>query len=216
MNNMTIAQIIQQLQKEGHSVTYYVRKDGGMLIRSIDGETFSGASGNKRARAMVGTSLSQAREAQLKFAMRQRGKYKKTELPDYINKEFARVKKKWNKVFKAKDGKPHPAGYFGKNRLKRTFKEYGEEETMRRIHEAENYASGIAYSKNVEHLADYIRMTADQLNSDDLRNLANLILQFAYTIREEWIYPAYQELYKLNQGVEPKQVVANVMRILRL
>lgn len=216
MTTMTIAEIIQELQREGHSVTYYVRKDGGMLIRSIDGETFSGAHGNARARAMVGTSISQAREAQLKFAMRQRGKLKKVDLPDYIKQEFTKVKKKWNKAFKAKEGKPHPAGYFSKNRIKRIYKEQGEEEAMRRIHEAENYASGIAYSKNVEHLADYIRMTADQLDSDELRNLADLIMRFAWTIREEWIYPAYQELYKLNQGVEPKQVVANVMRILRL
>lgn len=213
---MTMAEIVAELQRQGHEVTIYVRKDGGILIKSIDGERFTGAHGNTRARAMVGTSISQAREAQLKFALRQRGKMKKVKVPNAVEEEYKRVKKLWNKAFKAKGGKPHPAGYFPKTRIKRILKEYGEEEAMRRIHEAERYASGIAYSKNVEHLADYIRMTANNLNSKELEQLANDILANAYAIRDEWIMPAYQELYKINDGIDPKQVAINVRRILRL
>ena len=219
---MTMAEIVAELQRQGHEVTIYVRKDGGILIKSIDGERFTGAHGNTRARAMVGTSISQAREAQLKFALRQRGKMKKVKVPNAIEEEYKRVKKLWNKAFKAKGGKPHPAGYFPKTRIKRILKEYGEEETMRRIHEAERYASGIAYSKNVEHLADYIRMTGNGMLADNpsggqaLIELANDIIANAYAIRDEWIMPAYDELYKINDGADPKQVAINVRRILRL
>lgn len=216
MKQMTMAEIVAELQKEGHSVTYYIRKDGGILIKSIDGEMFSGAHGNARARAMIGTTISEAREAQLKFALRQRGKLKKVKVPDKVMTEYERVKKIWRKAFRAKGGKPHPAGYFPKNRIKRILKEYGEEEAMRRISEAERYATGFAYSKNVEHLADYIRMTADQLDSNELRKLADDIEANAYSIKEEWIAPAYEALYKINDGLDPKQVAQNVRRILRL
>ena len=150
-------EVVRQLQAEGHEVDYYVRKDGGILVRKIDGERFpSGASGNARARQLVGASLSEAREKQLKYATRQR-KIKKPSLDDAIEKEYKKVKKKWNKAFKSKKGKPHPAGYFGRGRIQYAIDHYGKEEALRRIREAERYASGVAYSKNVEQLAYFIK-----------------------------------------------------------
>ena len=38
----------------------------------------------------------------------------------------------------------------------------------------------------------------------------------AYAIKEETIAPAYDELYKLNAGQDPKDVANNLRRILRL
>ena len=85
---MTMMEVVRQLQAQGHEVDFYVRKDGGILIRKIDGERFpSGASGNARARQLVGASLSEAREKQLKYATRQR-KIKKPSLDDTIEKEY--------------------------------------------------------------------------------------------------------------------------------
>ena len=213
---MTMMEVVRQLQAQGHSVSYYVRKDGGILIKNIDGERFpSGASGNARARQIVGASISEARKSQLKFATRAR-KFKHPTLDDEIQKEWQRVKKKWNKAFKAKGGKPHPAGYFGWNRINRTIKEQGKEEALRRIHEAERYASGLAYSKNIEYLAVYIKMVADSTKSPEFQSLYDDLIENAYTIKEEWIKPAYDELYNLNKGVSPKEVAKNTRAILRL
>lgn len=213
---MTMLEIVRQLQAQGHEVDFYVRKDGGILIKNIDGERFpTGASGNARARQIVGAQISEARIQQLKYATRSRG-IKKPSLDDEVAKEFARVKKKWNKAFKAKGGKPHPAGYFGWKRIAYSLKTYGKEETLRRIHQAENYASGIAYAKNVEQLAVYIKDLAAKTQSQDLEKLAEDLIANAYSIREEWIMPAYQELYKVNDGVSPKQVATNTRAILRL
>lgn len=213
--------IVAELIKGGHQVDFYIRKDGGILIRRIDNEYFSGAHGNARAREMVGVKISEARAAQLKFATGTRKELrtpslKKTEIPDPIMEEYARVKKLWNKAFKAKNGKPHPAGYFTRSRIKKAIRDYGPEEALRRIGEAEKYASGVAYSKNVQHLSDYILTTGVQLNSQELQTLAADILANAYSIREEWIQPAYESLYKLNQGEDPKSVAKKVRRILRL
>lgn len=209
-------EVVTKLQSQGHQIDFYVRKDGGILVRSIDGQRFpSGASGNAVARQMAGSTLSEARASQLKFATRAR-KVKKPSLDDEVRKEFLRVKKKWNKAFKAKGGKPHPAGYFGWNRIKYALDKYGKEEALRRIHEAEKYTSGIAYEKNVRTLAVFVRNAGSQYQSQELLKLADDIEENAYTIREEWIAPAYDELYKLNQGIEPKQIAKNTRAILRL
>ena len=213
---MTMIEVVQTLQAQGHEIDYYVRKDGGILVKNIDGQKFpSGASGNAVARQMAGAQITEARVAQLKFATRAR-KVKKPTLDDEVKKEWQRVKKKWNKAFKAKGGKPHPAGYFGWNRINRAIKEYGREEALRRIREAEKYASGLAYAKNVEQLAGFIQDAGAKYDSQALIKLAQDVMENAYAIRDEWIYPAYEALYKLNDGVPPEQVASNVRTILRL
>ena len=209
-------EVVQQLQRQGHSVSYYVRKDGGILIKKIDGMNFpSGASGNAYARQLTGATISEARTKQLKYATRQHVR-KKMSIDDEIDKEYKRVKKKWDKAFKAKEGKPHHAGYFGKGRIEYTIKHHGKKEALRRIREAERYASGIAYSKNVAILSTFVRNAGIQYNSEELIQLANDIDENAYAIREEWIDKAYDALYKLDKGKPPKQVANSVRKILRL
>ena len=212
---MTMMEVVQQLQAQGHEIDFYVRKDGGILIRRIDGEKFQGAKGNARARQLAGATISEARISQLKYATRQQRKKKPT-LEDEIQKEFYRVKKIWKKRIHAKKGQPHPAGYFGWDRIRYAMEHYGKEEALRRIQEAERYATGMAYSKNVEHLADFIYEAGEKLNSEELKKLAEDIKNNAYSIRDEWIYPAYAELYHLNAGVDPKEVAKNTRAILRL
>ena len=215
---MKMIDVIRTLQAKGHIVDFYVRKDGGVLIRSIDGERYSGASGNAKARAMAGTTLSEARAKQLKYATRSRTSSLSIE-DDAIKQEWQRVKKKWNKAFKSKGGKPHPAGYFGWRRIQYSIKHYGREEALRRISEAEKYASGIAYSKNVEILATFIEQAGNQYDSNELVQLASDIRANAYMIREEWIQPAYDTLYKLNKSIDKKniqQIASSVRKILRL
>ena len=213
---MTMMEVVRQLQAQGHEVDFYVRKDGGILVKKIDGERYpSGASGNARARQLAGASISEARVKQLKYATRQR-KIKKPSLDDAIEKEYQRVKKKWNKAFKPKKEKPHPAGYFGRGRIQYAVKHYGKEEALRRIREAERYASGVAYSKNVEQLAYFIKSAGATYQSQELEKLADDVLENAFSIKEEWIAPAYDELYKLNAGVPPKEVARVTKAILRL
>ena len=212
---MTVIEIVRVLQSQGHQVDFYVRKDGGILIKNIDGQRFSAAKGNQRAREMVGATLSEARTKQLKYATRSR-KQKKVKVPDKVKMEYLKVKKKWQKAFKSKGGKPHPAGYFGWKRIKYAYEKYGEEEALRRISEAEKYASGIAYSKNVESLAMFIYEAGVEYGSQELISLSEKLRDNAYLIRDEWIKPAYDELYKLNAGMSPKEIARNVKKILRL
>lgn len=213
---MTMMEVIRQLQAEGHDVDFYVRKDGGVLVKRIDGESYPhGAAGNARAREIAGASISEARTKQLKYITRVRRKAKPS-LDDELERAYQRVKRKWRKAFRPKNGKPHPAGYFDRRRIRYAVDRYGKAEALRRIQEAERYASGIAYSKNVRILAEFIKSAAAQYNSPELAKLADDLLENAYAIREEWIVPAYDELYKLNAGASPKDVARNARAILRL
>lgn len=217
----TMIDVVMKLVEQGHSVRYYMRRDGGILIRSIDGRHFKGASGNIYARELTGTTISEARMTQLKFATGTRKELrsatlKEINIPDPIWDEYKKVKKIWDKAFKAKGGKASPVGYFTKARIKKALRDYGPEEAMRRISEAEKYATGIAYSKNVQQLAEHIMSAGNQLQSEELMKLAKDIMENAYTIKDEWIYPAYNALYKVNNGQAPKQVASKVRKILRL
>lgn len=213
--------IASELMSQGHQIEFYVRKDGGILITNIDGQKFSGAKGNERARQMTGQKLSEARFAQLKYATASKKllnspRFKKIKVPDAVKKEYERVHGKWTKAFKAKGGKPHPAGYFGKVRLLKAVERGGEEGAKTSISEAERYSTGIAYSKNVETLAVQIEIAGANYESDELMQLAQDLRDNASSIKDEWIYPAYQELYKLDKGYDIREVVNNVRKILRL
>ena len=43
---MNLQQVIDTLQKQGHTIEYSHRKDGGYVIRSIDGVHYKGKQGN--------------------------------------------------------------------------------------------------------------------------------------------------------------------------
>ena len=212
---MSVREIIYYLQETGHQITYYQRKDGGVLIRSIDGIKYLGAKGNIAARALVGVGISEARKKQLKYATKQRGR-KKVVLSQDIESEYKRVKRLWKKAFKSKAGKPHHAGYFGIGRIEFAYTHLGKEEALRRIHEAERYASGLAYTKNIEHLIEYIREANLSLKSPELEKLANDIEENIYWIKENAIYPAYKELYELNHGASAQEVARKVRLTLSL
>ena len=221
MKQLTMIKVVAELQAQGHTIDYYVRTDGGILIKSIDGKKYTGASGNAIAREMAGASISQARIKQLKHITEKREKARKRRKPPVplsktIQTEFERVRKIWNKRFKAKEGKPHPAGYFDKSRIQYSLEHYGEEEALRRISEAERYATGYAYTKNIEILAGFIREAGVMHQSEELIQLADDILANGYSIEEDWIYPAYEKLYLLNKGGIPRQIAKDVRTILRL
>ena len=72
---------------------------------------------------MAGANISEARAKQLKTITKSR-KRKKIPLPKNIQTEFERVRKIWNKRFKAKGGKPHPQGYFLKGRIEYAYDAY--------------------------------------------------------------------------------------------
>lgn len=207
-------EVVRELRAQGHRVEYYVRKDGGILIKRIDNQTYKAATGNIQARQMLGLQISEKRAAQLHQNVLQLKNIRKAE--EDIKEEWRRVREKWRKAFPRTKGKPHPAGAFTWKRIRRSLRLFGREEAMRRIGEAERYASGLAYSKNVEQLVFYINQAGVDYNSPELQKLAVDVAENAYLIKENAINPAYFELYKLNKGKSPKSVARETRAILGL
>lgn len=212
---MTIREIIKVLSSQGHSVSYYVRKDGGVLIKSIDGRRFTGASGNVYARSITGQVISEKRSAQLE-RITYTGKRAKSYIEDReVKRLLQKVQRKWNKAFR-KNGQVPSVGRKTAKGVKWSLVHRGKEETLRLLKEAERYASGLAYGKNIEQLAMYIQDSAYKYQSDELLQLAEDIRANAWMIKEDSIKAAYEELYKLNDGMSPQDIANNVRRILQI
>lgn len=211
---MTMKKVVSQLQKEGHKVKYYIRKDGGILIKSIDGKAYSGATGNAAARGMVGATLSEARTSQLKYITKERSK--RRTLEGKVAEEYKKVKRIWNKSFKAKKGESSGHGYLPRSKVRWVVENLGEEEALRRLSNMERYALGLAYPENIQALADEIHRLANLKKSSELKKLGDELVDKKEDniIKEESILPAYEELYKINQGEDPKTIANNVRVIL--
>ena len=205
---MTIRQIAKELSAQGYDIRYRVRKDGGVLITKINNQRFTGATGNTIARQLSGQTISEARSTQLEKITRER-----TDVEN-LYKEYRRVKRKWTKW----ENKPKQAGELTFKKFKRALKEDGKVEALKYLGEKEKYASGLAYSKNVENLATYIESTLS--GYQEFNELAEDIRANDGNIRDEWIEPAYRELYRIN--TEPltreliEDITTNVRRILRI
>lgn len=223
---MTMKQIVTQLRNQGHSIKYYVRKDGGILIQSIDGQKFTGATGNMYARAMSGTTLSTKRATQLANITWKGERAESQALGKEVNKALIKVKRKWNKAFPHKRGEIPAVGVKTAKKVRWSLEHRGKEETLRLLSEAEKYAQGKAYSKNIEHLVNRINEYVvkfkalsngeHEIDTEPLEQLASDIQANAWMINEESIQKAYDVLYELNQGVPPHDVAQKVRRILQI
>ena len=209
---MTIRNIVSELINKGYDVQYYVRKDGGILVRSINGQKFTGASGNVVARSLVGETLSERREAQLISATKKRMSFAE-EYGQSAYKRYKEIATKWRKA-----QLPKSAGKISMKKFRQIAREKGVKEAMRILSEKEKYASGVAYSKNVIVLAENVRRYAEMTDYGEFEDLADEIEANDGNIKEDAIQPAYNELYRLN--TEPlsdelvDEVIAHVKSIL--
>lgn len=214
MKQKTMKQIVHELISKGHTISYYVRKDGGILIREIDGVRYTGAKGNIVARSLSHETLSVKRAKQLSSATKTKKLLREADTS--VKEEWRRVKALWEQRFHQGTKARKKVGNLGWRGIHYAMKNYGREEALRRLSEAERYISGVAYSKNVELLIAFIIDYATKTGSDSLMKLATDIRNNAFAIREEWINPAYEALYKLNAGANPQDVASNLRKILRL
>ena len=216
---MTLRELVKELRSQGHQVEYYNRKDGSILIRSIDGIDYKdGAAGNKMARAMgeamnLNAELSQARKTQLKII---KPKGKRTPLPKYLEVKLKKVQKIYNK-----NKVPLAQGRITKKLIREIYQEEGEEAARKKLTRAQRYAEGYATNATINaFLAEIERyrifFKRGSQVGEELKKLANDIKMSSGIIKDEWIKPAYDELYKLNQGANPLDVIDNVRRILKL
>ena len=211
---MTTREVVEELRTYGHKIKYRVRKDGGILITSIDGVKYRGAAGNTMARAMIGdrAMLSRKRVTQLKIIKPSKCPKPKVEvLTEDLKSKIKDVQKAYrkNKV-------PIEQGRVTRRLIRKIIKNEGYEAAMQKLKQAERYATGYAISGVVQALAQYVYQLANLTESEELQQLADDILANDGNIKDEWIKPTYDVLYEINKGRDVRDVIMEVRRILHL
>ena len=183
---MKLIEIINALIKQGHSIRYRHRTDGGYIITELDGLRFTGARGNTYARTLYGSYLSKAREFQLARINKKRKRV--SALPTAIKRKIARVQRKWRTQHDTTKGTIKTSS------VRWIYEHEGEAEALRSLEKAERYAIGLAYEENV-------RWVAERLRLNEMYSLANRIELMSDRFREEWIHAVYEAIYDFEKGV---------------
>lgn len=215
---MTLRELVNELRAQGHQIEYYSRKDGGILIRSIDGVDYKdGAAGNKMARAMgqslnLNAELSQARKTQLKII---KPKGKRTKLPKALEVKLKKVQKLYNK-----NKIPISQGRITKKQIRQIVSEEGEKAAMNKLTQAQRYAEGYATNATIDAFLTAIESYRKLFKQGSqeytaLKKLEDDIRMSSGIIKDEYIYPAYKRLYDIKKG-NVLDVVDDVRKALRL
>lgn len=214
---MTLRELVNELRAQGHQIEYYNRKDGSILIRSIDGVDYKGASGNTMARAIGQTTnlnaeLSQARKTQLKII---KPKGKRSKLPKALEVKLKKVQKLYNK-----NKIPISQGRITKKQIRKIVSEEGEKAAMKKLTQAQRYAEGYATNATIDAFLTAIQsyrklFQQGSQEHEALKKIENDIRMSSGIIKDETIYPAYKRLYDIKKG-NVLDVVDDVRKILRI
>lgn len=94
----TILDLINQAQKLGAKIEYYVRKDGGVRIKSINGVRYEGSKGNNALRTLMNKPMSEKMVMQRVSNIRKiQRKRQEKKLPKEIREKFEELHKAWEK-----------------------------------------------------------------------------------------------------------------------
>lgn len=204
-----VVTLISILRSRGHSVKFYRRPDGSYRITEINGVTYTGSTGNKVARQILGVKISEKREKQLERIRTP----KKAPLPHEVDKRIRRVQRLWKK------NKVQREGYVGRRGARYNLEHYGEEETLRKLSEQERYARGLAYTETIQWIIDYIRdQIIPKVSPQDkitLKEIISLIENNKSTIKESDISPIHDYLYDFRDGkisaLEAKRRIESIL-----
>lgn len=198
---MTIKEIAEILAENGHNIKIRKRSDGGYIISAIDSEKFKGASGNIRARQIVGASLSTARSYQLARIRPPKKvapiKRKQQPLPEDLLKEMRKVQRQWRK------NHPDIAGTISTKGLRYQYERYGKEVAMASLNKAYRYSQGYAYIENVNWLIERLTSDRNKMSGSDASTIDSIIDKIKMkqlSFREEWISEIYEEIYDFEKG----------------
>lgn len=210
---MTLRQIVMELIARGHKVNYYVRKDGGLVIHSIDGTHYSGKTGNAVARKMLGVALSTRRKVQLERINTQRN-WKKSQTP--IPEDLEKYRLKVNRLLR----KSVKVGTLSKRNLREMIEERGVEGAWEYLKEQERRARGLAYNSVINGLLARLeedKLTAPIEEQEKLDSLIQDIRNNMDNISFDSVFRIFDELYNYEMGqLSIDTLVSRVRSILKI
>ena len=197
---MTTKALVSELLKRGYNVTYRIRKDGGILITSIDSHKYKGATGNRVARMLIGEKLSERRKQQLTKITRERVKRPRKVIintPEDLERYRKRVMRKWRKA--------GLTGSISKRNLRNIIEDRGVKGAETYLAEMERHTQGKAYYGAIEGLLariqNDIEVIGDGEDTNNLQQAYDLIDANKEEFKQEWLFPLFDELYNFEQGI---------------
>lgn len=173
---MRVKDIVAELRNQGYQVKVRVRgaKEGsGLRITSINGKSFTGSAGNKYARQLLNTDLSDLQRRHLESIKSPKKKFgnvkrKLEPVDDETKKRIKRLQRQFKKKG-IKNGVPTLRNY------RYALRHYDKAEADRLLEQAERYLKGQAYTKNIEVLIE--RMKNDQTThyNQDIEDAKDII-----------------------------------------
>ena len=210
---MTMIDVIDMLKEMGMEVKYIKRKDGGVRVKKIGNQRFTGSTGNQLAREMTGTTLSERRTAQLKTIKTPKGQFghrKRVEqLDEDIVKRIRKVQRKMRK------NQINRTGIVTQRNYRYVLKHEGKEEAERRLAQAERYASGLAYVENVDALLKRLKLDNNKLKNSDIEEAIRIIKEKRETMKESQLSDLIDTTYEMEKKVlNPHDFLLKVQTIL--
>lgn len=201
-----VRQMVTQLKSQGYEVTYRIRKDGGILITSIDGQRFKGASGNVRARILTGNVLSKRRTAQLTKITRERRIHPRKlpiETPEDLERFRKRVMRKWRKAALT--------GSISKKNLRKIIEERGLKAAETYLEEMERHAEGKSYLGQINALIARIEQDKNVLadspeETAELDKIIDIIKEKQEDMTPDMVFTIFDWLYNYEKDANAKAV----------
>lgn len=219
----TLRQLVKEARIKGIRVSYRVRKGGGINIKTINGQKFTGATGNEILRATLGVTLTSEQEEHLKSITPKKGTWGASRIQPKVDKEIRSYLRKVQRIFKL--NKVKKDGRISLKNIRYTLTTYGREEAFERLSKAEKYAKGIAYDENVDFLIE--RLERFNLNESELMQEAiNRIKEVKDKglFKDEFIDKINEQQYKREQIInsdkkaseqEKDKLAKYILRLLR-
>ena len=202
--------IVHELESAGHRVQYRVRSDGGIIVKSLDGQVFHDlTSGNKVARSMVvGGELPMAQLQQRQFNVKKYIKLRENEkkvtgsIDSELLKKLRRVQRIRREYGRLNEGK------VSKKKLRYYVDTEGRERAWEYLDNRERYYKGYAYKENVDFLVATIRLLKGETNNRklwvEIDRVADIIASKWEDFKEDWIYPCHEALYGNKKKAQEK------------
>ena len=192
-----------------YKIEYVKRKEGGIIIKSINGVKYKGKSGNVYFRKLANATLSNAQkeairagsskkkaiaEAKEKGLPKPRKARKKKPLK--LGKQLSKRLRKTRKAFKELDeNQKRIVGTPTRKKILQSLKREGRKATTQKLKEAERYAKGKIYSAQLDFMITRIEETGE-MRGLDVSELVDFLTSHKNSFYEERFIAFKEELYK--------------------
>lgn len=146
---MTLKTIAKTLIERGYDVNYYVRPDGSIRIREIDGQRYEGSRGNEVARALAGQTLSPKKVAQTSAARAKIAHMNVAPLAPNVVREIRRAQRALHEAspMKGVDARRAKASTA---QVRASIEKYGEAKTLEDLKAMRAWAKGYVYPDRIK------------------------------------------------------------------